>query len=517
MARVLVTGTTGYIGGRLVPVLVHAGHTVRCLARTPAKLDGMAWRDEVEVVAGDVTDRDSLRQAFHRIDAAYYLIHSIGGDPSWEALDRRAAAALRDAAAAASIGQIVYLGGLGTGSRLSAHLSSRQEIGEILRSGQVPVTELRAAVIVGSGSTSFEMLRHLVETLPVMVTPRWVSSRCQPIAIGDVLAYLVGVLGNDCARGRVFEIGGPDVLTYLDMMREYVQVAGLPRRLIVPVPVLSPRLSSLWIGLVTPLPPSLARPLVNSLVNDVVVHDRAIGAVVPHDCLAFRSAVALALEEGGAADGEVARTGSEGWAGPAGPLPTDPPWAGGTVLEDRRTVVSSVAPHRLFGVVEGIGGDRGWYGGRWLWTLRGVIDRLVGGVGPRRGRRHADRLRIDDVVDTWRVEAIEPDRLLRLRSEMRLPGRAWLEWRVEREGSGSRLEQRARFVPRGLLGRCYWYLLVPVHVVIFRRLARRLAAAAESSKPLSASLLHEEPESSDVTMHVRRRQEDCRRTTAHGR
>lgn len=480
VAHVLVTGAAGYLGGRLVPVLLQTGHEIRCLARTPGKLDDEAWRDDVEVVAGDVTDPTSLDRALAGIDAAYYLVHSIGGGVSWASQDRRAAEVFRDAAARAKLDQVIYLGGLGDErTDLSEHLASRHEVGDILRSGPVPIIELRAAVIIGSGSASFEMLRHLVEKLPVMVTPRWVHSRCQPIAVRDVLACLVGVLGHAEANGRMFEIGGPDVLTYADMMRIYSEVAGLPKRLILPVPVLSPRLSSLWIGLVTPVPPSLGRPLIDSLVHDVVVRESSIGEIVPAPETPFREAVELALRRVHDLDVRTAWTDAERRASPADPQPTDPSWAGGTILEDRRVVVTAAPPEAVFRAVSGIGGERGWYSASWLWTLRGALDLLVGGTGPRRGRRHPDRLRLGDVVDAWRVDRLETGRLLRLRTEMRMPGCAWLEWQVYPERQGSRLEQRARFAPRGLLGRAYWYALAPVHAVMFRRMAHRLAAAAE--------------------------------------
>ncbi|MBK9180404.1 MAG: SDR family oxidoreductase [Acidimicrobiales bacterium] len=489
---VLVTGATGYIGGRLVPALLDAGQRVRCLARTPSKLDDRSWRSEVEVIRGDVADPASLGPALAGVDAAYYLVHSMGSEHDFAERDRQAARAFRDAAAAAGLQQVIYLGGLGDerDPRLSAHLRSRHEVGRILAEGPVPVTELRAAVIIGSGSASFEMLRTLTEVLPAMVTPKWVETRCQPIAIRDVLAYLVGVLGLPGATGRVLEIGGPDVVTYRRMMEVYAEVSGLRRRLVVPVPVLSPRLSSLWVGLVTPLPADLARPLVDSLVNEVLVHDPAITRLLPRRLLGFREAVSLAL----------ARTRSlevsTSWAGaelpgrdPADPLPTDPGWSGGTVLDDVRSVRSTARPHALYRVVTGVGGDRGWYVADWLWWIRGLVDRILGGPGMRRGRRHPDDLRVGDPVDFWRVEALVPDRLVRLRAEMKVPGSAWLEWTIRPvvgEPEVTVLQQRALFHPRGVWGRAYWYALVPFHGVIFRELARRLAAAAEALPPAGA-------------------------------
>jgi uncharacterized protein YbjT (DUF2867 family) len=485
MGRILVTGATGYIGGRLVPELLDAGHDVRALARTPSKLDDQAWRRQAEVVAGDVTDPESLASALDGIDAAYYLVHSMGGPASFEEEDRRAAATFRDAAAAAGVRRIVYLGGLGRDDdpNLSRHLRSRHEVGQVLADGPVPVTELRAAVIIGSGSASFEMLRYLVEVLPVMVTPRWVDNRCQPIAIRDVLAQLVHAVRPEQLTGdadEIAEIGGPDVLTYREMMQTYAEVAGLAKRRIVAVPVLTPSLSSRWIGLVTPLPTGLARPLVESLINEVVVTHPTPPPPDRPEPLAFRAALALALQR--SADLQVTTRWSDATlAGrtPADPLPTDPDWAGGSLLRDDQQAASAAPPAALYATVAGIGGDRGWYVQQWLWQARGAADKVMGGVGMRRGRRHPDDIWVGDAVDFWRVEAVEPDRLVRFRAEMRLPGEAWLEWRISPTENGSRLEQSAIFYPRGLLGRLYWYALVPFHAVIFARLCRRLARAAE--------------------------------------
>jgi uncharacterized protein YbjT (DUF2867 family) len=481
VALVLVTGATGYIGGRLVPALLGAGHRVRCLARNPSKLADETWADEVEVVQGDVTDERALDAALTGVEVAYYLVHSMGGPADFDVEDRRAARTFRDAAGRAGLDRIVYLGGLGDDEdpNLSRHLRSRHEVGRILASGPVAVTELRAAVIIGSGSASFEMLRYLVEVLPVMVTPRWVDNRCQPISIRDVLTWLV-----ECARlgpggDEVVEIGGPEVLTYRQMMQSYAEVAGLSRRIVLAVPVLTPKLSSLWVGLVTPLPAGLAKPLVESLINDVVVMRPPARTAGDRPALSFRAAVELALQR--SAQLQVATRWSDAALpghGPADPLPTDPDWAGGSLLVDESTATSSAGPSALFRTIAGIGGDRGWYVTPALWTARGWLDKVVGGVGMRRGRRHPDRLWVGDAVDFWRVEAVKADQLIRLRAEMRLPGEAWLEWRIAPDGSGSHLTQRAIFYPRGLGGRLYWYALIPFHALIFGRLARRLAAAA---------------------------------------
>jgi uncharacterized protein YbjT (DUF2867 family) len=479
-SRVLVTGASGYVGGRLVAELLASGYRVRCLARTPAKLDAAPWRADVEVVEGDI--EGDLRSAFEGVEAAYYLVHAIGASADWQGREQRQAANFRDAAAASGTARIVYLGGLGVDEgTLSRHLSSRHEVGRVLAGGPVPVTELRAAVVIGSGSASFEMLRYLVEVLPVMITPRWVRTRCQPIAVRDVLRYLVQVLTEPATAGEVFEIGGPDVLTYEEMMRVYAEEAGLRRRIVVRVPVLSPRLSSLWVGLVTPLPRSLARPLVDSLVNEVVVNDPVLRELLPGPLLGYREAVRLAI--GRIAAGEVVTSWTSAELGgrdPADAMPTDPSWSGGTMLADRRRADVAAPAEVVYRTVASIGGNRGWYVGEWLWGVRGWVDKVVGGPGMRRGRRHPDELRVGDAVDFWRVEALEPDRLVRLRAEMHLPGDAWLEWRIEPTGERScRVHQLARFHPRGLWGRIYWLVVLPFHGLVFPGLLAGIGADAE--------------------------------------
>lgn len=476
--KILVTGATGYIGGRLVSELLDAGHEVRCLSRDPSKLDHYPWRSDVEVAQADVLDPLTLRPALAGCDAAYYLVHSMdGGADGFQERDRTAAINFRDAAAAAGIERIVYLGGLGEGDDLSQHLASRQEVGAELAAGSVPVTEIRAAVIIGSGSVSFEMMRYLTEVLPVMVTPKWVRTRCQPIAVRNVLEILVGALDDSSGDDHVWEIGGPDQLTYEEMMRVYAEVAGLPRRLIVPVPLLSPQLSRHWIGLVTPLPTGVAKPLVNSLRNEVTVADNSVAERLSKGLLPFREAVERAVRR--SMDDEVATRWSDAAISAAQARPTDPDWAGGTLKIDEQRVLTSAPRADVFWAFSRIGGDVGYYTFNWLWKLRGVFDSLIGGVGLRRGRRHPEELRPGEAVDFWRVAEVEPGRRISLWAEMKLPGEAWLEFDVLPDGDSTTLVQTAFFKPKGLFGRLYWLVLVPFHVLIFRRMAHRIVAAAE--------------------------------------
>ncbi|GAA2991831.1 SDR family oxidoreductase [Streptomyces fulvorobeus] len=484
--RCLVTGATGYIGGRLVPELLKAGHGVRCLARAPERLRDHPWAGRAEVVKGDVTDARSLRAALRDIDVAYYLVHALGTGPGFEETDREAARTFGREALAAGVRRIVYLGGLTPSdvpeSELSPHLRSRAEVGRILLGSGVPTTALRAAVIIGSGSASFEMLRYLTERLPVMVTPSWVSTRIQPIAVRDVLRYLVGSALMPDQVNRAFDIGGPDVITYRVMMQAYARVAGLPHRLIVPVPILTPGLSSHWIGLVTPVPRSIARPLAESLRHEVVCQEHDIAQYVPDgpgQPFPFTLALGLALQRVREAK-VTTRWSSASTPGiPSDPLPTDPDWAGGSLYSDVRERDVDAPPEALWRVIEGIGGDHGWYSLPPAWAVRGWLDRLIGGVGLRRGRRDAERLRVGDSLDFWRVEEIEPGRLLRLRAEMRLPGLAWLEMYCEKGADGrSRYRQRAVFHPRGLLGHLYWWSVSPFHAVVFGGMARNIALAA---------------------------------------
>ncbi len=487
MKRVAVLGATGYVGGRLVPELLDAGHEVRCIVRNPGRAGGFSWREQVEVMPGDVEDRGSLEVGFEGLGAVYYLVHAMGHSDRFAETDRRGAANTAAAAQDAGVGRIVYLGGLGADdpAALSPHLASRHEVGRLLAGGAVPVTELRAAVIIGSGSASFEMLRHLVDVLPVMTCPRWVTrTRCQPIAIGDVLHYLRAALQVEALAGRIVEVGGRDVVTYRDMMDRYAVAAGLRPRVIVPVPVLTPRLSSHWVRLVTPLPYGLARPLVDSLINDVIVSpERDIRNFVDHQPLDLEEALTRALQRVQDLDVRTSWMDRAPDRAVAGPLPHDPTWAGGTVLADERVLHTGASADALFATVTGVGGDRGWYVAQPLWELRGALDALAGGVGMRRGRRHPDEIRVGDALDYFRVENLEAPRLLRLRAEMRLPGVAFLEWHITEEDGRRTLRQLARMYPRGLLGRLYWWALFPLHALIFRLLAKRLVRAAEGRPP----------------------------------
>ncbi len=480
--RVLVTGATGYIGGRLIPRLLAEGFRVRAMTRDAARLRDVPWAADVEVVEADALRPDTLPAALAEVDAAYYLIHSIatGG---FADLDRRAAQAFAAAAREAGVGRLVYLGGLAPeGERLSPHLASRAEVGQVLLDSGVPTAVLQAAVILGSGSASFEMLRYLTERLPAMVTPRWVDTRIQPIAVRDVLRYLVSCADLPAEVSRRFDIGGPDVLTYRQMMQCYAAVAGLRRRVIVPVPLLTPRLSSHWINLVTPVPAALAKPLVRSLVNKVVCREHDIAEFVPdppEGLLGFDDAVRLALSRIRTLEVET-RWSAAAWPGaPSDSLPTDPEWAGGSLYRDERTRTVDAPASAVWRVVEGIGGDNGWYSFPLAWHVRGLLDRLVGGVGLRRGRRDPQRLYLGESLDFWRVEEVVPGALLRLRAEMKLPGLAWLELGVEEREGRTTFRQRALFSPRGLAGHLYWWAVAPFHGVVFGGMVRNIAAAAE--------------------------------------
>ncbi|MDD2858475.1 MAG: SDR family oxidoreductase [Candidatus Nanopelagicales bacterium] len=487
MTLCLVTGATGYVGGRLIPELLAAGFTVRVLARSPEKLRDIPWSSQVEIVVGDASDAMAVGRALAGVDVAYYLLHSLQQGPDLEAAEIAMARTFAAGAAEQSVGRIIYLGGLAPEldeSAMSPHMRSRVQVGQALRASGVPTIELRAAVVIGSGSASFEMLRYLTERLPAMITPRWVRTKTQPIAIRDVLGYLVASASLPPEVSRAFDIGGPDVLSYQDMMQDYAAVAGLRRRLILPINLLSPQLSSHWVSLVTPVPRSIARPLVRSLRHPAICSNDDIKAYVPDPpggLLTYREAVARALAR--VQDAQVATR----WSGatlahaPSEPLPSDPDWAGGTLYTDVRTLDCTATPEELWRAIERIGGDNGWYAGNWLWQLRGVQDTLFGGVGLRRGRRDPNTVMVGEPLDFWRVEERIRPQLLRLRAEMRLPGRAWLEFRVEPGADGgSVLHQRAVFLPRGLAGHVYWWAVAPFHAFIFPPMARRIVAWAEA-------------------------------------
>lgn len=478
--RCLVTGATGYLGGRLVPRLLAEGHEVRCLVRSPEKLRDVPWAADVEIVRGDVLG--DLDEAMRDVDVVHYLVHSLHSKDFADA-DRKAAENTAKAAERAGVRRIVYLGGLHpAGVELSPHLASRKEVGEVFLRSDVQAVVLQAAVIIGSGSASFEMLRYLTERLPVMVTPRWVHNRIQPIAVRDVLRYLVEATTLE-DQNRTFDIGGPDVLTYLQMMLRYAEVAGLPKRRVLPVPLLTPGLSSHWVNVVTPVPKSIARPLIESLVHEVVCRENDIREVLPGENTGYDKAVELALSKIRDADVETRWSGATLPGSPSEPLPTDPGWSGGSVYTDERERRTNATPERLWEVVEGIGGERGWYSFPLAWAIRGWMDRLVGGVGLRRGRRDPQRLYVGEALDFWRVEEIERGQLLRLRAEMKVPGKAWLELRVAaNEGHGSTYRQRAVFVPKGLAGHLYWAAVWPFHGIVFGGMVRNIANEAELHK-----------------------------------
>ena len=461
-----IAGATGYIGGRLAPRLITDGYMVRCLVRSPKKLEARSWaaNPNVEIRRSDLADPRALAKDLAGCQAAFYLVHSMTSAGA-EYADRDHQLALQFAWAAreAGVGRIIYLGGLGeTGANLSEHLSSRREVEKALASTGVPVTVLRAAMIIGSGSASFEILRYLVERLPIMITPKWVSTRCQPIAVRNVIGYLAGALSVPETTGGVFDIGGPEALCYRDIMDIMAQELGLRPRWILPVPILTPRLSSYWIHLVTPLSHDIAKPLAEGLKNPVVCRENRIVKLIPQELLSVREAIRAALRN--VAEHHV----ETNWS-MAGPIPGDPDWAGGTVFRDARQLAIEAPDWAAFRAVCRVGGGHGWYGANWLWRIRGWMDRLVGGPGLRRGRRDSEIVGYGDALDFWRVVGHEPDRRLALRAEMRLPGEALLEFRIESRGARQcTLQQVALFRPRGLFGLLYWYAVAPLHHVVFR-------------------------------------------------
>jgi uncharacterized protein YbjT (DUF2867 family) len=472
---VLLTGATGYVGG-LLTRLQADGLRVRCLVRNPERLRHLLDEGS-EVMRGDVMDFESLKPAMHGVTQAYYLVHSMAGTADFVERDRAGACNFAAAASAAGVARIVYLGGLGSGEDLSPHLASRQEVGRILRDSGVPTVELRAAVVIGSGSLSFEMIRSLVDRLPVMITPKWVRMTTQPIAIEDIVSYLRRALDIPVTGSKVFEIGGKERVTYQDLMLEYARQRGL-RRIMIAVPALTPGLSSLWLGLVTPIYARVGRHLIESLPHETVAHDSPSRELFGVQPMGVREAIERALRnedqdfaETRWSDALASRGETKGWGGDVF----------GSRMVDSRTLRMDCLPQDAFKAIQQLGRRNGWYHANWLWHLRGLIDLAVGGVGLRRGRRHPSELVVGDVLDFWRVEAVEADRLLRLAAEMKLPGRAWLQFEIAPGDSSScELRQTAIFDPIGLAGLAYWYALYPLHALIFRGLLRGIATSTGS-------------------------------------
>ena len=478
--RVLVTGATGYVGGRLAPLLVDQGFAVRVLVRSAAKVRDTAWISRVTVVEGDALDPSALDKALGGVDVAFYLLHSISTGAKFDDLEASMARTFAESASRAGVKRIVYLGGIANDENLSKHLASRQSVGRVLASTGVPVIELRAGIIIGSGSASFEMLRYLTEHLPAMVTPRWVDNPTQPIAIVNMLHFLVAAARAPAEVQGVFDVGGAETLTYRDMMSRYAKIAGLRRRIIVRVPLLTPRVSSMWVGLVTPVPASIARPLIDSLINKVVVDPKKSVLNVlpppPEGLLTFDQAVKRAIERTNAPTRWT--DASRPWVAWDVAI-TDPAWTGGTLFIDEREQDTTATRDQVWQVLSSLGGTTGWYGFEWLWRIRGRIDSVFGGVGMRRGRRDQNVLRVGDPLDFWRIAEVKDNETLLLRAEMRVPGQAWLEFKISDRPTGTHVVQRAIFRPRGLAGRLYWWVLIPFHAIIFPGMLRNALAQAE--------------------------------------
>ena len=483
MKRVLVTGATGYVGGRLVRNLLEKGYQVRVFVRDEKKVAQYAWANSVEISVGNVTDFESTRKALEGIDVAFYLLHSINSSTQFDQIEKEMAATFGKAAADAKISQIVYLGGIANDSKTSRHLQSRTDTGVELAKHGIPVLELRAGIIIGSGSASFEMLRHLTHRLPIMTTPKWVKNRTQPIAIRDVLYYLSKTIELPKPVSGVYDIGGPEVSSYEIMMQKFAAIAGLRKRVVIKVPVLTPSLSSLWIGFVTPVPTTLARPLVESLISEVVVDpDKSIDKLIPKPeagLIPINTAIELALEK--VSNNEIDTRWSDAKA-PTAPWQKaqgDPSWAGATEFKDVREQETSAPISNVWACIERIGGENGWYGSDWLWYLRGLLDRIFGGVGLRRGRRDPFKLRVGDSLDFWRVEDYIEGKKLRLYAEMILPGKAWLEFTLEEIDGRVKAKQVATFQPRGLGGQLYWRVIAPFHWLLFPTMLKNICKAAE--------------------------------------
>ena len=481
--KILVTGASGYVGGRLVTALLADGADVRVFVRDANKAQSHSWANQVEIATGNASDFQSAKDALTGVHTAYYLLHSINLGPNFDEIESAMARNFAKAAQSCGVSQIVYLGGINNDEKTSKHLTSRANTGKELATTSVPVLELRAGIIIGSGSASFEMLRHLTHRLPVMTTPKWVSNKTHPIAIRDVLWYLRNCAKLEKPVGGVFDIGGPEVLTYADMMQKFAKLSGLRKRLIIKVPVLTPKLSSLWIGFVTPVPTSLARPLVGSLISEVVADPKkSIDKLIPKPAeglIDVDGAVKLALSN------VSSNTVSTRWSDAT--LPTapwqkaqsDPEWAGEMLLKDKKVRTTDASIKSLWEAIEEIGGENGWYGADFLWYLRGLLDRMIGGVGLRRGRRDPIHLRVGESLDFWRVESLVPEQSLKLYAEMILPGKAWLEFRISKLPNGkSEVVQEASFSPRGLGGQLYWYAVLPFHILVFPTMIRNLIRSA---------------------------------------
>lgn len=486
MSKIAVAGATGYIGGRLIPLLLEAGHDVTVLSRNQEKLRDVPWRSQVQVIEGSMEDFSTAVKLCSGADVVYYLVHSMSGGKAaaadFERTERLCAVNLGRAAREAEVQRLVYLSGLHPQGKLSRHLTSRTEVGEILMASGTPTVVLQAGLVIGSGSASFEMVRHLTDVLPVMPAPKWVLNKIQPIAVRDALHYLVGAISLPAELNRTFDIGGPEVLNYADMMRRYAEAAGFRPPVVIPLPVLTPWLAAQWVNLVTPVPRSLAVPLVESLQHDCIAGEHDIDQYIPKPdggLTPYKVAVELALHKIEADTVETTWATAHALSAPAEPLPSDPDWAGLTVFTDERSKTTDVPASQVWDVIEGIGGTNGYYSLPLAWTVRGWMDKLAGGAGLTRGRRSPNHLQLDDAVDWWRVETLDRGHLLRLRAEMIVPGRAWLEFEVTpHAGGGSVFRQRAIFFPRGLWGRLYWLAVLPFHGIIFKSMASRITSAA---------------------------------------